>query len=238
MVTTVYKTGTLRLIDGTEIELSPLKIKYLREFMEAFELVKTAGNDDEAIVFLSNCAAVAMKQYYPKIANMEALQDSIDLRGVYTVLEFAAGIKINPKSKDTVKDQAESQAISQAKGRGSSSWESLDLAKLEAEVFLLGIWKDYEELESSLSMPELMLTLSQKRELDYQEKRFLAGVQGIDLDEQSGNKQNKWEEMKARVFSKGKTSDGNDILAYQGVNAQKAGFGIGMGLGYEDLTKK
>ena len=44
--------------------------------------------------------------------------------------------------------------------------------------------------------------------------------------------------MKARVFSKGKTADGNDILALQGPNAQKAGFGIGMGLDYEDLTKQ
>jgi hypothetical protein len=40
------------------------------------------------------------------------------------------------------------------------------------------------------------------------------------------------------VFSGGKASNGNDVLALQGVNAKKAGFGIGMGLGYEDLTKK
>jgi hypothetical protein len=44
--------------------------------------------------------------------------------------------------------------------------------------------------------------------------------------------------MKAKVFSGGKASNANDVLALQGVNAQKAGFGIGMGLGYEDLTKK
>jgi hypothetical protein len=39
--------------------------------------------------------------------------------------------------------------------------------------------------------------------------------------------------MKARVFSGGATSDSNDIIALQGINAQKAGFGIGMGLSYE-----
>jgi len=44
--------------------------------------------------------------------------------------------------------------------------------------------------------------------------------------------------MKARVFSGGKAQGSNDILAYQGANANKAGFGIGMGLDYEDLTKK
>jgi len=239
MATTVYKTDTVWLIDGTAVELSPLKIKFLREFMDAFTLVKTADNDDEAIVFLSNCAAVAMKQYYPKIASLESLQDSMDLPGVYKVLEFAAGIKINKNSKETVKDQAESQAIAQAKGSGSSSWESLDLAKLEAEVFLLGIWKNYEELESQMSIPELMASLETRRDLDYQEKKFLAAIQGVDLDKNSGKApENKWEEMKARVFSGGKAKSGNDVLALQGINAQKAGFGIGMGLGYEDLTKK
>jgi len=104
---------------------------------------------------------------------------------------------------------------------------------------LLGIWKDYEQLELSLSMPELMATLESKRELDYQEKKFFAALQGVDLDKNSGqSSSNKWEEMKARVFSGGKASNSNDVLALQGVNAQKAGFGIGMGLGYEDLTKK
>ena len=106
------------------------------------------------------------------------------------------------------------------------------MAKLESEVFLLGIWKDYEELETSLSMPELMATLESKRDLDYHEKKFLAAIQGVDLDEQSGKK-NAWEEMKARVFSNGQAADANDILAYQGVNAAKAGFGIGNGLSYE-----
>jgi hypothetical protein len=230
MATTVYKTGKVSLIDGTEVELSPLKLKYLREFMEAFELVKTATNDEEAIVFLSNCAAISMQQYFPKLASITELEDSINLPGIYKVLEIAAGIKISEDSKEPVKEQAE---------EGGSSWQSLDLAKLEAEVFLLGIWKDYADLEINLSMPELLITLESKRDLDYQEKKFLAAIQGVDLDKNSGQSSgNKWEEMKARVFSGGKARDGNDVLALQGVNAQKAGFGIGMGLGYEDLTKK
>ena len=230
MATTVYKEDKVRLVDGTNISLSPLKIKYLREFMEAFELVKTADNDEEAIIFLSNCAAIAMQQYYPEIATISELEDSMDLPGIYKVLEIAAGIKINEESEKSVKDQA---------GDGGSSWDKLDLAKLEAEVFLLGIWKDYAELEINLSMPELLITLESKRDLDYQEKKFLAAIQGVDLDKGSGQApENKWEEMKARVFSGGKAKNGNDVLALQGVNAQKAGFGIGMGLGYEDLTKK
>ena len=145
---------------------------------------------------------------------------------------MAAGIKINKKLEQPVKDQATDSG---------SNWDSLDLAKLEAEAFLLGIWKDYQELEESMSITELMATLSSKRELDYEEKKFLAAIQGVDLDANSsgpdGKKrgQQEWEDLKARVFSGGKAKDGNDILALQGPAAEKAGFGIGMGLDYDDL---
>jgi hypothetical protein len=231
MATTVYKNKIIKLVDGTELEIVPLKIKYLREFMEAFEYVKTAKNDDEAIDFLVECVRITMKQYYPDIKLTKSdVEDSLDMPTIYTVLDISAGIKINQKSEETVKDQATDSG---------SSWSDLDLAKIESEVFLLGIWKDYRELEESLSMPELIATLSSRRELDYQEKKFLAAIQGVDLDAQSGESkgQKEWEDMKARVFSQGRTKDSNDILSLQGQNARSAGFGIGMGLDYEDLTK-
>jgi hypothetical protein len=231
MATTIYKSDIVYLFDGTELEIIPLKIKYLREFMLTFNNIRNTKNDDEAIGVLVECVKVCMKQYYPKISGtVKDVEDSIDMPTVYKVLDAAAGIKINKKSEEPVKDQAI--------GSGET-WETLDLAKLEAEVFLLGIWKDYQELETSLSMPELMATLEVIRELDYTEKKFLAAIQGVDIDKESNKDkgQKEWEDMKARVFSKGQTSDSNDVLALQGINAQKAGFGIGMGLDYEDLTK-
>jgi hypothetical protein len=229
MATEIYKIEKIQLVDGTEIELIPLKIKYLREFMSVFNAIRVTKNDQEAILVLSECARICMKQYYPEISKtIGMLEDNLDLPTVYKVLNVAAGIKIDKKSEEPVKDQAT---------ESGSTWDSLDLAKLESEAFLLGIWKDYQELEESLSMPELMATLSSKRELDYEEKKFLAAIQGVDLDSQSGSSrgQKEWEDMKARVFSKGKTSDSNDILALQGPAAQKAGFGIGMGIDYEDM---
>jgi hypothetical protein len=230
MATTVYNIGKIKFIDGTEVELPPLKIKYLRELMDAFELAKTSESNDDVITTLTRCAAIAMKQYYPEIKTVEDLEDRVDMMTVYDILNYSAGIKMNEDKEETLSEQAKDSG---------QTWDSLDLAKLESEVFLLGIWKDYEELELSLSMPELITTLGSKRELDYEEKKFLAGIQGIDLDKNSGrDSNNKWEEMKARVFSGGKAKDANDVLALQGVNAQKAGFGIGMGLAYEDLTKK
>lgn len=223
MATKVYETKDFTLVDGTNICAAPLKIKYLREFLEIFDTIKQAKNDDDSIDVLVRCALAAMKQYCPSIKTVEDLEDNLDLPTIYTVLDIAAGIKINQKSEDTVKDQAVDSG---------SSWESLDLAKLESEAFLIGIWKDYDELETSMSMPELTATIKIKRELDYSDKKFAAAMQGVDLDKNSGSG-NEWEDMKARVFSKGAATAGNDILALQGVNAEKAGFGIGMGLDYE-----
>ena len=230
MATTIYKSEIVYLFDGTELEIVPLKIKYLREFMQAFENVKVTKNDDEAIAALVECVRVCMKQYYPTISgSVEDVEDSIDMPTIYKVLDVSAGIRINKKSEEPVKDQAL---------ESGSTWDDLDLAKLESEVFLLGIWKDYQELELSLSMPELMATLEVSRELDYAEKKFMAAIQGVDLDAESGKGkgQQEWEDMKARVFSGGQTSDSNDILSFQGPKARKAGFGIGMGLDYENLT--
>jgi len=230
MATRIYQTKNITLLNDVEIYLAPLKLKYLREFMDAFENIKNEKDDDGAISVLTECTRIAMKQYYPSISKtVDDIEENLSLPMIYDVIDIAAGIKISKKSQDSVKDQAVDSG---------STWAELDLAKLESEVFILGIWKDYQELETSLSMPELLATLEISRELDYTEKKFLAAIQGVDLDESSGagNKgQSEWENMKARVFSKGATGDANDVLALQGVNAQKAGFGIGMGLDYEDL---
>ena len=223
MATSIYEKIKFSLIDGTVIEAGPLKIKYLREFLEIFETIKEAKSDDESISVLVACCLVTMKQYAPHIKTLEDVEDNLDLPTIYKVIDIAAGIKINQKSEEPVKSQAVDSG---------SSWETLDLAKLESEAFLIGIWKDYEELEESLSMPELTATIKIKRELDYSDKKFAAAMQGVDLDKNSGNP-DAWEDMKAKVFSGGKAVDGKDILALQGKNAEKAGFGIGMGLTYE-----
>lgn len=225
MTTTIYNTSTVFLLDDTEIEIMPLKIKYLKELMVNFdEKSKTVKSDDDMIDMIIECILIAMKQYRPSVKTKEQLEDLIDIKTMYEILEVSSGIKLTeePDNEKNVKQE------------NSKGWGDLDLAKLESEVFLLGIWKDYEELESSLSMPELTATLSAKREDEYNHKKFLAAMQGVDLDKESG-KQNAWEEMKARVFSGGKAANSNDVVALQGANAQKAGFGIGMGLTYERL---
>lgn len=225
MSNVVYESCYVNLIDGTELFITPLKIKYLREFMEEFDRVYEQDTEEDTIDVLLDCAAICMKQFCPDIASKEGVEDSLDISTLYKIIDVAAGIKINENSEEDVNKQASASG---------SKWSDLDIVELESELFLLGIWKDYEELETSLSMPELITTLNAKRDVDYKEKKFLAALQGVDLDKQSG-KNDEWEAMKARVFSKGQAKDGDDILAFQGINADKAGFGIGMGLDYERL---
>ena len=230
MATEIYKTKKIFLFDGTEVKMMPLKIQYLREFMDAFNMIKETKTDDEAMLVLLECTRIAMKQYHPYISDsIDSIEDNIDLPTMHEILDIAGNIKIGANSEEEIKVQAQ-------KGDTGPSWDDFDLAKLESEIFLLGIWKDYSELEASLSLSEILAIISSKRELDYQEKKFFAAIQGVDLegseDEDRGQKE--WENLKARVFSGGETSDSNDVLSLQGQNAKKAGFGIGMGLDYED----
>jgi hypothetical protein len=180
MATEVYSVKTITLLNNISFDASPLKIKYLRSFMNKFVLMDNVKNDLEAIEVLSECTKIAMQQYMPHLS--ETIEDFIDLDILYEIIGQAAGIKINDKSEKTVKEQTEEKG---------QSWFDLDLAKLESEAFMLGIWKNYEELESSLSIPELMAVIGSKRELDYEEKKFLAAIQGVDIDK-GANKQNEW----------------------------------------------
>lgn len=228
MATEIYKTTLITTVDGEEIEISPLKIKYLRLVMDKFSDISKSVDDYETMDIITECVRICLKQFMPEITTKEQVEDLFDLPTIYKILEYAAGIKINKESDDSVQEQAEDNIE-------NSSWENLDLAKLETEAFLMGIWKNFDELEESMSIQELISILSRNRELDYEEKKFLAAIQGVDLDNNEERGQKEWEDLKARVFSRGKAVDSKDVLALQGVNAQKAGFGIGLGLDYEDL---
>ena len=103
-----------------------------------------------------------------------------------------------------------------------------------SEVFLLGNWKDYQDLEDNLSMPELTAILVAKRKDDTENRKFLAALQGVDLEGGADDAQQIWEDKKAKFFSGGQAENSDDILSLQGLAAQQAGFGIGNGLEYTD----
>ena len=225
MANTVYDIKNVYSVDSFEIEISPLKIKYLREFMDIFKLVKDTNGDDEATDVLIECIRICMKQFHPEWSkNKKDVEDNFDMPTIFEILDVAAGIKVNKDSKDSVaKNVTEDKSV----------WADLDLVKLESEAFLLGIWKDYNELETSISMPELMAILKSKREVDNEEKKFLAAIQGIDLDKNKSQEEDPWTKLKNKVFNGGRPD--NDILTYKGDKAKRAGFGIGLCLDYEKI---
>lgn len=79
---------------------------------------------------------------------------------------------------------------------------------------MLGHWKNYDELEESLTIEELILTVESIRDREHRHNKFLAAMQGVDLDEETVTR---------------------DITTLSGSAAEKAGFGINQGLGYEKV---
>lgn len=224
MATKVYKTEIISTVDGLEIEISPLKIKYLRQFMDVFYEIDEAMTEEDRVLVLSRCVAVAMKQFLPEIATVEGVEDSFDIKTIYRIMDVCGGINFEQVSEEKQEPSNEEQS--------GSTWKDLNLSKLESEAFLVGAWKSIEELESSLCLSELMAILEARREQDYSSKKFAAALKGVDLDKQTGQ-EDPWEKLKARVASGGKATDSNDIVSLQGKAAAQAGFGIGMGLDYE-----
>lgn len=96
------------------------------------------------------------------------------------------------------------------------------------------MWRDYEDLEQSLSMPELNTTLAAKRDADYAHQKFMAALQGVDLEKnvKSGTPET-FQDFASDVISKKTGTSSDDIVNLRGEEAQKAGFGVGFGLDYE-----
>jgi hypothetical protein len=82
-------------------------------------------------------------------------------------------------------------------------------------------------------MPELIAVLEAKNKEDYENKRFMAAVQGVDIEKSKSSAMDTWEKIKAKANSKGATTDPKDITTLRGKNAARSGFGIGAGLDYE-----
>ena len=99
------------------------------------------------------------------------------------------------------------------------------------EVFLLGNWKNYEELEESLSMPELIQTFKSMQKTEEEKRKFLASLQGVNLNgEEEKTEGPTFEDIQRRAL--GIDASADDVVSLQGPLAAQQGFGIGAGLGY------
>jgi hypothetical protein len=84
---------TVTMVDGTTLQVKPLKISLLREFVKRFgDLALVADDNDKSMDVLLDCVQIAMKQYNPDLSeNKEALEDLLDLPTVYEIIEAASG---------------------------------------------------------------------------------------------------------------------------------------------------
>lgn len=96
MSTETYEEKTIKLMDGTEISVRPLKISLLRPFMKKFEgIAEVAEDNDKSMTLLMDCVQIAMKQYKPDLAeDLKALEEVLDLPTVYKIVEEASGVKL------------------------------------------------------------------------------------------------------------------------------------------------
>jgi hypothetical protein len=80
-------------------------------------------------------------------------------------------------------------------------------------------------------MPELIQTLKSISKKETENRKFTAGLKGINLEDE-GEKENSstFEDIRRRAL--GITASSDDVVSLQGEFAAEAGFGIGAGLGY------
>ncbi len=92
-------TGTkekITLIDGTQLEVRPLKISLLRKFLVTFEgIAKVSEDNDKSMDILLDCVQIAMEQYSPELAkDRDALEENLDLPTLYKIIEAASGANL------------------------------------------------------------------------------------------------------------------------------------------------
>lgn len=79
-------------------------------------------------------------------------------------------------------------------------------------------------------MPELIQTLTAIQKTESEKRKFLALMQGVDLEESIEEEGSTFEDVRRRAL--GIEASGDDVVSLQGQFAAEAGFGIGAGLGY------
>ena len=99
-------------------------------------------------------------------------------------------------------------------------------------MFLLGHWKDYDELENSLSMPELTATLKAMYSAESRKNKFMASLQGVSLDSSDSNNNSEKQpstlkDIQARAMAR--LSGDNEKAS----SAVKYGFTPDMGVDYD-----
>ena len=108
MATEVASNSELILFSGKKIQTQPLKIKFLRKFMDKFdEMIAIKDNNIQSMDLLMECVGIALQQWEPEIAdNKELLEDEFDLPRCYKAIEVASGIKFGDDENPPIVGQS------------------------------------------------------------------------------------------------------------------------------------
>jgi len=79
-------------------------------------------------------------------------------------------------------------------------------------------------------MPELVQTFQSMQKTEEEKRKFLAMLQGIDLNEGQEEQGSSFDDIRRRAM--GINASADDIVSLQGSLAAESGFGVGAGLGY------
>lgn len=96
MANTVYDVEEIELQNGAKVTLKPLSIKQLREFMEVIGKTQTVETEEETLNVLISAVAVALKKQLPDlVADLDALEDALDVPTINRILDVCGGIKMD-----------------------------------------------------------------------------------------------------------------------------------------------
>jgi phosphohistidine swiveling domain-containing protein len=96
LASTVYDVEKIKLQNGAEVELKPLTIKELREFMKVIAKTATVSTEDETLTLLIDACAVALEKQLPELVkDRDAFEDVLDVPTINRILEICGGIKMD-----------------------------------------------------------------------------------------------------------------------------------------------
>jgi len=106
MTKRVYEVEEIELQDWKKpVTIRPLTIKNFRRVAKILDNIQNPGEDHKeklVVDILLEATAVAMETYEPKLADIEVLENHVDMATMEHILNVATGVKINdPNQKAT-----------------------------------------------------------------------------------------------------------------------------------------
>lgn len=96
MASTVYDVEEIELQNGAKVKLKPLSIKQLRKFMEVIKKVQEAEDETATLGILVEACGVAIETQLPDlVADVEKLEEALDVPTINRILEVCGGIKMD-----------------------------------------------------------------------------------------------------------------------------------------------